>query len=226
MGDFLNRQQPFLIENIISDDLKAFMSFSFYLTGNLSNDEVNKINAMTIESEEYETASGIANVHGRISRISELTTLAFKSCDSTDFEEYLYLIDSSMPYLISELLLTFHTSKVPRLEEVIEKCAGRLKVNSAAFKYKVKELLLFLSLGMKKDTLWGGYDEEIGPFMSVKTETRLESYTLYSRGDLKEVLLKNSFMEERRASEVGYAEIETDENERQVIRLDLQISLK
>lgn len=169
-------------------------------------------------------------------RINELEKLGFNiefyNVQNATFNSNLQMLDSALPKVISEILLSYYkgTSKssMTELLKQLEKrnpCNFDNNQNHPFYQYKVKNLLIDIALGMAPGEVWnGGYDANSG-YLIVKEDGELVCYHVYNREDFQDYLLLNTILEQGDRGKNKFGNLYMEDNE-VYIKLNLQISFK
>lgn len=156
------------------------------------------------------------------------TELNFIGVDSDILNSNLKLVDTQMPIIIANMLENFYRGKANTVAELTELCinsnicsvpeVGR----DIFYKYKIKELMTNIALGMMPATLWNGVYEATGGYIIVKEDGDVLCYHIYNRNEFREYLYNNTRFETPSKSKHGYGSIEEVDGN-QILKLNLQI---
>lgn len=134
-----------------------------------------------------------------ISNIEKLGCSLIYSKADERFIDNLMMIDSQMPVILSEMLISYYSKKskssiVKILDYIIETNPLSLKKEKTKLLYthNVKSLLCAIALGMVASTEWDGTDEASGGYIVVKRSGEVVAYHIYNRDKFKEYLLNNT----------------------------------
>ncbi|MCJ7842641.1 HpaII family restriction endonuclease [Lederbergia sp. NSJ-179] len=187
----------------------------YKLTGNLSDSEINDIN----------------NIEGKgkvIKRIEEIRSkglnLIYKDIPATIFKENLQMIDYRLPEIISEIFLESYFVRGKRISEVVQSYLEKNPhENDRIIKYKVREFLVAIALGMVPLTEWSGLDEANGGYIVVKDTAEVLCYHVYERNRLKEYLYTHTKFDTPSTGRTNAGQLLTDANGEIVFNLTMQI---
>ncbi|WP_438965712.1 HpaII family restriction endonuclease [Flavobacterium sp.] len=179
-----------------------------------------------IQINSIETRSKIKD---RIEKIKEFYgNLNFISTESSIFGNNLTLIDSSLPKILSEILLLFFTSNLSKTNELVETISllnplsFNLETNHPFYFYKIKRLLTDIALGMMPSKVWTGELEATGGYLIVKDDGEVLCYHIYNRNEFEDYLLNNTKLETASSTRHEFGSIYV-ENKKLYIKLNLQI---
>lgn len=179
--------------------LNASKSTNFiYKINNINKDEVDFINEI----------SGKNKLKERFNIIKEKVyngnyKINFCGVQSKTFESNMRLIDSNLPYIISEVLIDYYsTEKISSIELLTERLIKNNPLGlsneekSVFYKTKIIELIRAATLGMMPDTIWDKSYEVTGGLLSVKYNGDVVCYhTFYSKEVLDDYLYENTKLE-------------------------------
>lgn len=162
-----------------------------------------KVHGLTLDQiSEVNSIDNGSKVKDRISRIRELGgSLVFDEVIDKTFSNNLILIDSLLPEIISEILLSFFTtdySKIVELVQLVESSnpMGFDNTNKHLFyTYKIKKLLTDIALGLTPAKVWTGLYDATGGYLVVKDDGNLLCYHLYNRNEFENYLFSNTKLE-------------------------------
>lgn len=190
---------------------------TYELTKKLKESEFNLINEI----------SGRAKVKDRIESIRmHNSDLKYLDIPSEIFKRNLQMIDYRLPEIISEIYLESYLVKGKKTSDVVEAYLNRNpSENPEIIRYKVKEFLVAIALGMVPLTTWSGLDEATGGYIVVKANTEIVCYHIYDRNKLKDYLYNYTKFDTpslSRYSNYRAGFIQSNE-ENQIINLVMQI---
>lgn len=194
--------------------------FTFELQGgHLTEDKILEINNI----------NGTAKVKNRVNRIiSEGGTLSFIKIADQNFNNNLTLIDSLLPKILAEMLLSFYTESKSKISDLIEDLTRKnslefdLSQNHPFYEFKIKRLLCDIALGMTPSVLWDGKNDATGGYIIVKEDGDVLCYHLFNRNVLENYLLASTKFETPSTTKFKFAKIYQKEN-KLYIDLCLQI---
>lgn len=185
----------------------------------LTESQIEKINSISTKSK----------IRDRIARIKQMGgSLVYSEMDSSIFYNNLVLIDSSLPSIVSELLLMYFSGEGSRLNELANALQSsnplkyEIKHAHKFYEYKIKRLLSDAALGMKPATVWSGVFEANGGYLVVKEDGDVLCYHIYNRNEFEDYLLNTSFMETPSSGRHGFGIVEEIKGQ-QIFKLNLQV---
>lgn len=155
--------------------------------------------------------------------------LKFIDIQSKTLKLNLQLIDSDLPEILAELLLTkYSNSGIALLNPLLQqlKIANPLGFDLSQghpfYEYKIKNFLTDSALGMTPATLWTGLYDATGGIIIVKENGDLVCYHIYNRNEFQNYLLNNTRLEQASTTRYNFGDLYID-NGRVYIKLNLQI---
>ena len=157
---------------------------TYETSGNLTEANIAEINSI----------EGRGKIINRINRIKELgSKLNYKNINATIFKENLQMIDYRLPIIISEIFLESYFVRGKKIPDVVDSYLNKNPdENPRIIKYKIKEFLVAIALGMVPLTEWSGLDEANGGYIVVKDDSEVLCYHIYERNKLKQYLYNNT----------------------------------
>lgn len=198
---------------------KDSTNFIYKVSGDITNSEIDSINSI--------------NSHRKIrDRINELYqmgySLEYKDMAADKFKMNLQLIDSNLPLIMGEVVLDYFSSNRNLMKDMVEQlndsnpCGFNNAYNHIFYKYKIKNLLTDIALGMTSGNIWDGKYDATGGYIVVKEDGDLVCYHVYNRNEFQEYLLKNTTMDSPSSTRHGYGSL-YEENGEVLLKLNLQI---
>ncbi|WP_201595138.1 HpaII family restriction endonuclease [Psychrobacter fulvigenes] len=189
-----------------------------------------KVNGLTsTQLAEINAIEGRKKIIDRVAKIKILGgILTFDKILNSTFSNNLILIDSLLPQIISEMLLSFYTkdsSTVADLVQLIENSnpIGFDNSNEHRFyTYKVKKMLTDMALGLTPAKVWTGKYDATGGYLVVKDDGEVLCYHLYNRNDFEDYLFANTKLETASTTRYAFGSI-YQEGEDLYFNLNLQI---
>lgn len=148
----------------------------------------------------------------------------FSEMANDTFNENLIMIDSQMPVIVANMLIGYYSeagTNVSKLTSYVSEVNPLLR-DSTFYKYKVKEMLCAIALGMTPATKWDGTDEATGGYIVVKASGDVLAYHIYNRDYFKEYLFNNTKFESASSTRHDYGKLYLQDEE-VFIKLNLQI---
>ncbi|MDR0221070.1 MAG: HpaII family restriction endonuclease [Lachnospiraceae bacterium] len=214
-------------------------NFTFEIVGEASQLAYIRNNLVSIQgTEKPNQGDKSAGVKEILTKINSLGCgLIFYETDKR-FEDNLKMIDSQMPIVVAELLLTYYFGNTRnRVTDIVDyvvlsnPLAIKQERAEMFYKHKVKLLLCAAALGMKPTVEWNGTDEATGGYIVVKSGGEVVAYHIYNRDKFMEYLYNNTRFEApqrfdslppktKKGFDFGYI---YEENGKLFIKLNLQI---
>ncbi len=170
----------------------------------------------------------IDKVQKRVKRIiEEGASLEFENISNEVFTRNLNMADTILPKILAELLLTYYSSAASTMQELINEIEKKSLQNGEefdkdAYKYKIKEFLIKIALGMMPGKPWDGLTDARGGYIIVKNNGEVVCYHLYDRDKFAEYLFDNTKLETPSTGRHEFGDIYLD-REKNKIKLNLQI---
>lgn len=185
----------------------------------INQKEIKKINLISSRSK----------IRQRINKIQELGgRFKFIKTENDIFELNLKLIDSRLPEIISEVLLSYFKGKGTKIKDLIEiilednPCHFNLDYTHPFYEYKIKNLLTDIALGMTPSNMWNGLYDATGGIIIVREDGEILCYHIYNRNEFQEYLIKNTKLETPSSSRHEYGKLYF-EDDLLYFKLNLQI---
>lgn len=156
-------------------------------------------------------------------------SIVFYDIDNGNFKNNLQIIDSSMPLILSNVLLNFYSgngNKLNVLTEILEQenpCNFSSSSNHEFYKYKIKSLLTDIAVGMTPATVWTGSYDATGGYIIVKEDGELLCYHIYNRNEFQDYLLQNTKLDTPSSSRNNFGKLFYGKDNEVYLRLNLQI---
>lgn len=192
------------------------------LNCNLSKKEISEINSINSRSKVKDRLNTIKQKGGKIK---------FQNLENSVFQNNLILIDSLLPNMLSEIVLTFYTSSLNSVNNLIEDIDSRntLKYDKqhqhSFYKYKMKKFLTEAALGMMPSKVWSGEYDATGGYLVIKEDGEILCYHVYNRNRFEDYLFHNTKLETASTTKHGFGVV-YKVGEKLFINLNLQIRFK
>jgi len=189
---------------------------------NLSDNEISAINSIDSRSKIKDRLEQLLSVHCKID---------FEETEKEIFGNNLILIDSLLPNILAELLLSFFTSNISSIKELVEELEEINPLNfnisnhHKYYEYKVKKFLTEVALGMMPSKVWNGIYDATGGYLVVKENGDILSYHIYNKNKFENYLFHNTKLETSSSSRHDFGKVYV-ENEKKYVKLNLQIRFK
>lgn len=194
-----------------------------------------KVNSASLNTEKINIINNIesrSKIKDRIAAIqNEGGELKFTTLEQDIFKNNLVLIDSLLPNILGEMLLTFFTTN---LNSTIDLC-NQINISNPInydnqfahtfYEYKIKRFLTDVALGMTPSKVWNGIYDATGGYLIVKDTGDVLCYHIYNRNQFEDYLFANTRLETASSSRHGFGKLyEIEENI--FFKLNLQIRFK
>lgn len=190
-----------------------------------------RLNGFAGVADDINRITGSSKVMDRLNALLS-TGVKLDLCDmsSSIFKRNLRKIDSSMPLFIGQFLVHFFSGQartvadLTRLiahEEVATDSLGEA-FNFEDLKYKMKQLLINVALGLVPNTDWDGFIKADGGYIIVKEDGSVVCFHIYNISELGEYLFNNTKLETASTSRHGFASVYEEEGQA-YMNLNLQI---
>lgn len=195
-------------------------NFIYKITNSsLSDNDIKVINSISTRSKIMDRINAIINKNG---------ILKFQHLENRTFENNLKLIDTSLPTLLSEILLLYYTTKISNVKELVDIISkyNPLKLDISSkhpyYSYKIKRFLNDIALGMVPSKVWTGTFDATGGYLIVKDNGDILCYHIYNRNEFEDYLLNNTKLETASSSRHGFGFIYKHDKDL-LFNLNLQI---
>jgi len=178
--------------------------------------------------------NGITGSSKVMDRLNALLTagVQFDLCDMSSpiFKRNLRKIDSSMPIFIGQFLVRFFSAQARTVADLTRLVAEEgvatdslgEAFNFEDLKYKMKQLLINVALGLVPNTDWDGFIKADGGYIIVKEDGDVVCFHIYNISELGEYLFNNTRLETASTSRHKFASV-YEENGQAYMNLNLQI---
>ena len=186
---------------------------------NLSKDQILKINSIESRSKIRDRIFEIQNLNGE---------LEFTETENSIFGNNLTLIDSSLPKILSEILLIYYTTEYSKTKDLtnlvsIKNPIGyNIETEHPFYEYKIKRFLTDSALGMMPSTVWKGELDATGGNLIVREDGEVLCYHIYNRNEFEDYLLNHTKLDTASSNRHKFGTIYT-ENNQHFVKLNLQI---
>lgn len=138
----------------------------------------------------------------RLQKLEDLNVgIKFIEVESDNLYRNLFLIDSDLPRIVSQMLLIKYLNKKSSLNEIVEVLEKENPLSYPSdlersyYKYKIKRMLRDMSMGMTSETPWNGDIDASGGTLVVKDDGEIVCYHVYDIQKYEEYLLNNTYLE-------------------------------
>lgn len=191
--------------------------------------KIENFNPTDLDLDKINNIDSKSKIKERLEEIKKLGgKLKFENLEQDIFKNNLVLIDSLLPNLVAELLLTFFTSNLNTIKELSADISKRNPLNydtqfsHSFYEYKVKRFLTDVALGMMPSKVWGGTYDATGGYLIVKENGDVLCYHIYNRNHFEDYLYNNTKLETASSSRHKFGKIFYENNELK-FKLNLQI---
>lgn len=185
----------------------------------LSDSDIIDINAISTKNKIMDRINTIRSKNG---------ILEFQHLENSIFGNNLTLIDSALPYILSNILLLYYTTKHTTVKDLVQQItkSNPLKFDPLTkhpfYPYKVKRFLTDIALGMIPSKVWTGELDVTGGYLIVKEDGDILCYHIYNRNEFEDYLLNNTKLETGSSTKHGFGFIYKQNNDL-LFNLNLQI---
>lgn len=190
-----------------------------------------QIEGFTGDIEEINTLESKSKIQDRVKHIiDQKGQFSFSNLANDVFQSNLRKIDTLMPKYLAEYLLLFSTTKLTKIDDLtklliekqtLSKIAG-YEVDYDELKYKIKQLLLNIALGMVPTTKWDGFIKADGGYIVVKEDGDIVCFHIYSISHLSEYLFNNTKLQNHSSTRNKFGNLYLDGN-KTLFNLNLNI---
>jgi len=198
---------------------KEATNFIYKITGEISESDISRINSINSRSK----------VKDRIQEIIKLgCALNYHDVPNDILKMNLQLIDSMLPNILGEMLLTFFSGSTSTVKDILDivtaknPCNFNTLYNHKFYEYKVKNFLTDIALGMTPREIWDGRYDATGGYIIVKENGELICYHIYNRNEFQDYLLNQTKFESPSTNRHQYGLL-YHENGELYLKLNLQI---
>lgn len=166
--------------------------------------------------------------HWLINKESHIVALG---CENDIFKRNLRMLDGCMEQLLGALLLESLCNASSKINVLTESLARKnpLQINSAntynVYKFKIKNFLVSVALGMMPSKEWNGVYEANGGYIIVRDNGELLCYHFYDRNRFADYLFNYTSLERASSTRHKYATLYR-EGDSVFFNLNLQIRFK
>lgn len=183
----------------------------------------------SIQLKDINNINGKNKIINRVKKIIELDgEFVFERVDKQEFSNNLILIDSSLPQILSNMLISFYSSNHSTIKDLVDdiEVSNPLVFDSSLghkfYTYKIKKMLTDIALGLMPSKVWSGTYDATGGYLVVKENGQILCYHIYNRNDFENYLFFNTKLETASTSRYDFGEL-YEENENMYFKLNLQI---
>lgn len=141
----------------------------------------------------------------------------------------LNMVDSSMPIIVSELLLAFFSSRYSKITDLVDYVHSKGELvkkvdyqSKEALVHKVKKLLLDYTCGFFPGSKWDGSYSSNGTIVVDETG-ELHGYHIVDMESFKDYLYTHTKFDTPSSSRHGFGKLYSEKNKRQYFKLNLQL---
>ncbi len=196
----------------------AATSFIYKVSG-LDESKIDEINAIDTRSKVRDRLAAILAAGGIFS---------FVGISSETFTKNLRRVDTVLPEIVAQLLLSFYSGKGSGLSDLITNLRDEetnilnFKLNHSDYEFKIKGLLHNVALGMVPDTTWDGLIRANGGYIIVREDGEVVCYHVYNADAFRAYLYKNTRFDTPSTTRYGFGKVYKEGGDL-FIKLSLQI---
>ena len=197
-------------------------NFTFKITGNLSDEQIEEINNIQSRSK----------IKDRIKKINDYNCdIKFYDVEHIICKSNLQMIDTQFPLILADYILLYYQGKGKNICELTSKirdinpCNYNLSAIQLYYEHKMKNFLTDTALGMTAAKVWTGKFDATGGFIIVKEDGEVLCYHIYNHNEFKEYLFKNTYFDTPDAKRHDFGYI-YKKNDKIYINLNAQIRFK
>lgn len=156
----------------------------------------------------------------------------FKYNDVADkiFRSNLLMLDTNLPRVLAAMVRTLHLDNIARIDELTErleeqnplKLKDELVTKHGFYRYKVKQFLMALALGLRPAKLFDGRESAVAGLIFVDASGRLLCYQKADRETMADFLFTHTRLEKGSPAKDKYGYIER-ENRACYLKLNLKV---
>lgn len=225
----INKEMGFSIKSQLGSrstllNASGATNFIYKVVGHKFTDtEIKDINAIN-SKEKVNDRYGAIKLKGGV--------LSFERISNDTFDSNLTMLDGDMTKLIAAILLTSAETGIKRFSELTQRLALdnplKYKTDRALdfYKYKLKNLLTTVALGMVPAKPWNGYYDANGGYIVVKEDGDIVCYHFYDRNRFESYLFNNAELDRPSTTRHGYGILEKTEDGNLYFKFNLQVRIK
>ena len=193
-----------------------------YELPNFNDQLLNKINDINSKSKIIDRVQSI---------YKNGSNLIFKKLETDNSEYNLKLIDSNMPYILSEMLIESYRNRVKKLSQNLANVFRNNKSLKSStddlnsYNVKIKRLLISIALGMFTGQKWDGKNTAEGMIV-VKDDGSQHLFHIIKMSDLEDFLFKSSKFESPPSRKHRYGSVVKEKDGKYYFKLNLQIRIE
>lgn len=187
---------------------------------------------LALKPSEVSRINSISTGHKYIKRVKDILDsgyeIKFHSFQDKTFKLNLEIIDSDLPEIIAEIVLSKYRDKITKITDVITFLRKKNPMNydlsegHKFYEYRLVNFLIEAALGMTSKSVWSGELQVIGGIIIIKPDAEILCYHLIDFNKFKEYLKNSSRVDNPSGSKMGYGNI-YQENEKTFLKLNFQI---
>lgn len=190
-------------DNVVDFSVKSYVGGKPTLlnAGKKSTNFLFEVVGSTVDIDKINNIEGSSKVLKRVKAINDSgANLLFHSMLSEKFQKNLRKVDSLMPIFISEYIRLYYSTKARSLQALTNEVINSERIKTLLdvpftfddMKYKMKQLLLNVALGMVPQTNWDGFIKADGGYIIVKEDGDIVCFHIYNISQLGEYLFLNT----------------------------------
>lgn len=180
---------------------------------------IDKINSIDSKSKIKDRLEAIKKAGGK---------LKFSNIEQDIFKNNLILIDSLLPNILGEIVLSFYTTKNTTLKDLSDEISKKnplkydVQFSHSFYEYKIKRFLTDVALGMMPSKVWTGVYDATGGYLVVKENGDVLCYHIYNRNQFEDYLFNNTKLETASSTRHEFGKLYNEAGEK-YFKLNLQI---
>lgn len=194
-------------------------NFIYKIVGNVSDELMTEFNNIDSSSK----------LRDRLTLLkSKNCELEYEGMENEIFHSNLVIIDSSLPEIISNLLVNYYRGQSPKVSSLTESVELENPLNYSItnehkfYSYKIKSFLRDVALGMTPAKIWTGKFDATGGYIVVREDGEVVCYHLYNMNEFQDYLFNNTRLETASTSRHGFGEMYFSDGSYK-LKLNLQI---
>lgn len=187
------------------------------------------IDGRDLTAEELHNINRLNSIKEKFDMLKSLNiNISFLKVENNMLSANLMLVDTQMALIVANMLENFYKGKADMISDLANFCCEdnvcRVKENDVDlyYKYKVKEFLTSIAIGMSASKRWHGDHDPMDSYIPVKENGDVLCYHIYNRNEFREYLFNNTKFDTPSKSKHHFGVIYDVDGE-QFLKLNLQI---
>ncbi|RYE58474.1 MAG: HpaII family restriction endonuclease [Sphingobacteriales bacterium] len=206
------------LQPILGFSIKSKLgSASTLLNAGHTTNFVFKINGPALSAFDITSINSISTVNKVRDRVNAIinrgSTLEYKKCENTTFNNNLILIDSSLPLILANALQLFNENGLSAMPLLSIRLEANNPIgfdqgqNHKFYELKIKRFLSDVALGMMPNKVWSGKYNGTEGYIVVKNDGELVCYHIIEKNLFEDYLLANTKLETASTTRHGFGMI-------------------